>query len=78
MNGFSLSELPLGQKGKIQEIKINGAMRRRLLEMGFHAGETVKCMYIAPQGSPIAFLVKGALVALRRNDCRLVSVTQYE
>lgn len=70
----SLSTLSPGESCVIDEIKIEGPVRRRLLDMGLQQGTRVQCAYIAPSGTPMAFWVKDSLIAMRRCDCALVGV----
>lgn len=45
-----------------------GAIRRRLMDIGFTEGAQVACLRRSPLGDPTAFTVKGAVIALRRED----------
>jgi ferrous iron transport protein A len=58
--------------GEIGALRLRGGARRRLMELGFTEGETVRKML---QGRGIAaYLVRGALIALRQADAEQVSV----
>ena len=71
-----LSQLKPGEKGRIKEINQYSAVRRRLRDMGFVPGADLICVFAAPSGSPIAFYVKGAIVALRREDSIQIMVNR--
>ena len=43
-------------------------MRRRLLELGLVPGTRVTCAAVSPAGDPAAYLIRGAVIALRRKD----------
>ena len=73
-----LSELSAGEQGSLQKIDLSGGFYRRLLEMGFQEDEPIECLFTAPKGSPIAFLVRGAVVALRKSDCAKIVVKKLE
>jgi ferrous iron transport protein A len=45
-----------------------GGMRRRLLDLGLVPGAEVRCMGRSPAGDPSAFLICGAVIAIRRAD----------
>jgi DtxR family transcriptional regulator, Mn-dependent transcriptional regulator len=45
-----------------------GAERRRLLDLGFVPGSVVEARFASPAGDPTAYEVRGALVALRRDQ----------
>lgn len=63
-----------GETGEINELKNKGAMRRRLIDLGFAAGSTVCCVGTAPLGDPKAYLVKGSVIALREDDSEKIIV----
>ena len=50
------------------EICVEGALRRRLFDLGLIPGTFISCRCVAPAGSPMAFTVRGAAIALRRCD----------
>ena len=51
-------------------------MGRRLLDIGFTEGTRVQCLYAAPSGEPRAYLVRGAVIALRREDAARVRLLE--
>lgn len=69
-----LSDLLPGQRCVIESMDIYGGLRKRLRDMGFQPQAGVSCALIAPSGSPMAFWVRDALVALRREDCKKITV----
>lgn len=64
-----LSELKTGECMTVRSLELYTDFRQRLQELGLLNGSKIVCAYIAPSGSPMAFWVKGALIALRRSDC---------
>lgn len=74
MGEFTLSTLEVGKWGSVGEIALTGSIRRRLQELGFVRGTPVQSLYDAPAGSPRAFGIRGAVIALRRSDCAKISV----
>lgn len=73
-----LGEFKKGQKGLIVKIESEGEGKElipRLMEMGLVEGNEVELVHEAPFGSdPVAIRVRGALIALRRNEANLVFV----
>lgn len=53
-----------------------GAVRRRLLDMGLIEGTRVKCLFKSPLGDPIAYRVRGTVVALRKEDSAKIFVVK--
>ena len=44
-------------------------MRRRLLDIGLTPDTRVECVGKSPAGDPKAFLIRGAVIAIRKEDC---------
>lgn len=63
-----LSEMKPGEEVLITELTIQGTMRRRLLDLGFIPGATVKMLRKSPLGDPAAFLVNRTVIALRQEE----------
>ena len=70
----SLAALDLGQGGRVASVSAEGAMRRRLLDLGLIPGTPVACVARSPAGDPAAYLIRGAVVALRRRDAAGVAL----
>ncbi len=71
---MGLHELAVGQRAIVETLHITGGMRRRLLDIGLVKQTTVECVGKAPSGDPIAFYIRGAVIALRVEDCRRIEV----
>lgn len=65
----SLASLAVGERGVVASVDLSPAMQRRLESFGLIAGTEVECVMRAPCGEPAAYRVRGALLALRRDDC---------
>ena len=70
----ALSELAEGQQATVLDMDLSGAIRRRVRELGLLPRSEVACLRIAPAGSPAAYSICGAVVALRRRDAEKVLV----
>lgn len=71
---FPLSALPVGQQAQVAALCATGGMRRRLLDLGMVTGTPVTCLQRCPAGDPTAYLVRGAVIALRRRDAKEILV----
>lgn len=65
---FPLSLLPIGRKATVFDLNNETSMKRRLLDLGFTQGTVVEALQKSPAGDPIAYLVRGAVIALRHED----------
>ena len=63
-----LCDLAVGQRGVVAELRAVGGIRRRLLDIGLIKGTTVECIGRSPGGDPAAFLIRGAVIAIRDRD----------
>jgi ferrous iron transport protein A len=64
----SLAGLKPGEKGVVKQLLTSGAMRRRLLDIGLIEDTPVECLGRSPGGDPSAFLIRGAVIAIRSED----------
>ena len=49
-------------------------MKRRLLDLGFYKGTSIKKVLVSPKGDPIAYRVRGTTIALRNSDAKYIEV----
>ncbi len=63
-----LHELQPKQRGIVSELHTAGSMRRRFLDMGLIEGTVVECLGRSLNGSLSAFLIRGAVIAIRARD----------
>lgn len=64
----SLNELSIGDIAVVCHIKTTGSMKRRFLDIGLVSGTQVECIGISPMGDPKAYLIRGAVIAIRNED----------
>lgn len=75
MNEFlALNCLPEGQSAYVTEVHNDESMRRRLADIGLIRGTRVTCLSRSPAGDPTAYLIRGAVIALRGCDAAQVEV----
>ncbi len=71
---MKLSDLKQGEKGIISKVKGRGAFRRRIMEMGFVAGQEVTVIKRAPLQDPIEYALMGYEVSLRESESELIEI----
>ena len=71
---MQLSEIHEGQRARIIRVGGNGALRRRLLEMGLLKGTDLYVEKYAPLKDPIELIVKGFHVSLRVEEAARITV----
>ena len=70
----SMDRLPEGSAAMVTELLTTGSMRRRLQDIGLIEGTPVECLIRSPAGGPAAYLIRGAVIALRAEDSSRVRV----
>ena len=70
-----LSQLPLGQSATVKQILTSGSIRRRLQDLGIISGTRIECALKSPAGDPMAYRIRGALIALRKKDSDQIIMT---
>ena len=78
--GRTLADLAPGGRGGVIGLSAScrGAERRRLLDLGFVPGSVVEARFASPAGDPTAYEVRGALVALRRDQACHIRIGSEE
>lgn len=75
---ISLNKMKPGESATIHSLRSTGSMRRRLLDIGLTKNTEIQCIGRSPNGSPSAYLIRGAVIALRHADCADVLVYPKE
>ena len=70
----TLKEVKIGQKAKVIKIKGEGAIRRRIMDMGITKGVEILVKKFAPLGDPIEITVRGYELTLRKEDANKICV----
>ncbi len=74
-DNHSLNDIKPGQSAVVRGLLATGSMRRRLLDIGLTNDTQVWCLGRSPGGDPSAFLIRGAVIAIRSEDCRDILVS---
>jgi len=75
---MTLDRLRIGQSSKIMEVRGEGALRRRLLDMGLTPHTAVMIRKVAPMGDPIEIHLRGYELTLRVDDAKKIEVEEGE
>ena len=75
MNNIStLNEMRIGESALVYSINLSGAMKRRLLDLGMVSGTVVECVGKSPLSDPSAYMIRGAVIAIRSDDGKNILV----
>ena len=72
----TLRELPIKKSARIVRVHGEGALKRRLMDMGLTRGTAVTVKKVAPLGDPIEVTVRGYELSLRKDDAALIEIEQ--
>lgn len=73
-NAVPLCNIRPGEHAYICSLNFGGSMRRRLLDIGLINNTLVECIGVSPGGGMAAYMIRGAVIALRLKDCRNIFV----
>ena len=70
----TLREVSVGSTAKIKKLHGEGAIKRRIMDMGLTKGTEVFVRKVAPLGDPLEIKVRGYELSLRKADAELIEV----
>lgn len=70
----TLDQLGPGEEAVVTKVKGDGAVKRRIVDMGLVAGTMVKVQKFAPLGDPMEIKVKNFNLSLRKAEAALIEV----
>lgn len=69
-----LSELKKGERAIIVRVNLNGLTKRRLYDLGFIPDTEISVAFESPLGDPVAYIVRGTLIALRKEESENIEI----
>ena len=70
----TLRDVKIGQTAVIKRLHGEGALKRRIMDMGLTKGTEVYVRKVAPLGDPLETTVRGYELSIRRADAELIEV----
>ena len=70
----SLRDIPIGGSARVVKLHGEGAVKRRIMDMGITKGTEILVRKVAPLGDPIEVTVRGYELSLRKEDAAMVEV----
>ena len=70
----TLRDVPVGGTAKVVKLHGEGAVRRRIMDMGITKGVEVSVRKVAPLGDPIELTVRGYELSIRRDEAAAIEV----
>ena len=69
-----LNELNIGERAIVKEVSKASKMRQRFIDIGIVSGTKVECVLVSPSMDPKAYMIKGAVIAIRSEDAKFIKV----
>ena len=73
---MTLKDLKNNQKCIVTEITLEGAIRRRIMDMGITKGTEITIAKVAPLGDPIEIIVRGYRLSIRKSEAQNILVKE--
>ena len=70
----TLREVNIGENAKVVKLRGEGAIRRRIMDMGITKGAEVYVRKVAPLGDPMEVMVRGYELSIRKSDAEMIEV----
>lgn len=71
---MTLNQLNTGEKATVQKADASNPIYQKLLKLGLTPNTVIECVGKSPFGDPKAFLLRGAVIALRYDDSRHIYI----
>ncbi len=71
---MTLRDVQIGQTAKVTKLTGEGAVKRRIMDMGITKGVEIYVRKIAPLGDPVEITVRGYELSVRKADAEMIEV----
>ena len=71
---MTLKDVKVGQSATVLKLEGEGALRRRIMDMGITKGTKILVKKVAPLGDPLELTVRGYQLSLRKEDAKKILV----
>lgn len=70
----TLRQVKVGESAKVVKLHGEGAVKRRIMDMGITKGTELTVRKVAPLGDPVELTVRGYELSLRKADAEMIEV----
>ena len=70
----TLKEVRIGETVKVSRINGEGAIKRRIMDMGITRGVEIYVRKVAPLGDPVEITVRGYVLSIRKADAAMIDI----
>ena len=72
----TLRNIAVGETAKVKRLHGEGALKRRIMDMGITKGSQVYVRKVAPLGDPVEITIRGYELSLRKADAEMIEVQE--
>ena len=72
----TVKDLRIGESANVVKLYGEGAVKRRIMDMGITKGTAVTLRKVAPLGDPIELTVRGYELTLRKSDAEMIEIEE--
>lgn len=72
---MELNSVSVGNSVTVEDLSSTGMLRERMLALGLTKGARIEVVRKGPSGDPTVYNIRGAMIALRKEEASLISVT---
>ncbi len=72
----SLRDIPVGAAGRVKKLHGEGALKRRLMDMGITNGCELYVRKVAPLGDPLEITIRGYELSVRKDDADCIEMCE--
>ena len=70
----TLKDVKIGETVVVSKLHGEGALKRRIMDMGITKGTQIYIRKVAPLGDPVEITVRGYELSIRKNDAELIDL----
>ena len=70
----TLRNIAVGETAKVKRLHGEGALKRRIMDMGITKGSQVYVRKVAPLGDPVEITIRGYELSLRKDDADCIDM----
>ena len=70
----TLKDLKIGKTARVIKVHGEGAVRRRIMDMGITKGVEIYLRKVAPLGDPMELTVRGYELSIRKEDAQMIEI----
>ncbi len=75
---MTLKDIKVGHRAKVIKVNGEGAIKRRIMDMGITKGVEIYIRKVAPLGDPMELFVRGYELSLRKADAQMIDVEEIK